>query len=94
MQKADLDRVRANEETFARANEEIRQAADRHHVDPVPFMCECSAVNCTALIRVPIVDYERVRAAGGFLVCPDHDDPHVEQVIEDHGSFVIVDKFR
>ena len=94
MERTELDRLRQNEETFARANEQIRGAAERLRVDPVPFLCECSATNCTDLIRLTLDAYRLVRGSGGFMVCPGHDDPHVETVVEDHGAYQVVEKFR
>jgi hypothetical protein len=93
MERTELERRRLNEEAFAEANEQIRVAAVRHHVDPVPFLCECSATNCTELVRLPLGAYRSVRASGGYLVLPGHDDPHVETVVEDHKTYQVVEKF-
>ena len=86
--------MRKNEETFANANEQIVDVATRNRVEPVPFLCECSATNCMDLIQLPLDEYRRVRESGSFIVRPGHDDPHVEQVIEDHETYQIVEKFR
>jgi hypothetical protein len=94
MDRTELDRMRKNEETFADANEQILDAATRIHVEPVPFLCECSARNCVDLIQLPLDAYRRVRESGGFMIRPGHDDPHVEQVIEDHETYQVVEKFR
>jgi hypothetical protein len=92
---ADVDRgqMRENEEAFAQANERIGDAAARLKVDPAPFFCECSATNCRELIYIPLADYEAVRAKHRFMLCPGHDDPHLEHVIEDAGSYLVVQKF-
>jgi hypothetical protein len=92
--RTELDRKRSNEQAFAEANAQIRDAAVLHHVEPVPFLCECSALNCTDLIRLPLDAYRKVRESGGFLILPGHDDPHVEHVIEDHQEYQVVEKFR
>ena len=94
MNRTERARRRQNEETFAQANEEIRGAAEQHDVDPVPFLCECSAVNCMELIYLPLDAYRKVRESDGFMVSPGHDDPHVETVVEDHGAYQLVEKFR
>jgi hypothetical protein len=60
----------------------------------VPFLCECSARNCTDLILLHLGEYRRIRASDGFMVRPGHDDPHVEQVVEEHDTYQIVEKFR
>jgi hypothetical protein len=94
MDSTDLDRLRENEQAFADANEQIREAAARNDVEPVPFLCECSARNCTDLIRLRPDEYRKVRASGGFMIRPGHDDPHVERIVADHGSYQVVEKFR
>jgi hypothetical protein len=94
MERTEFDRMRKNEETFAQANEKIRNAAERLDVDPVPFFCECSALDCTDLIHMTLDTYRKVRESDGFMICPGHDDPHVEAVVEDHGAYQVVEKFR
>jgi hypothetical protein len=94
MAEVDRDQMRENEEAFAQANTRIGDAARRLEVDPVPFFCECSATNCRELIYIPLAEYEAVRASSGFMLCPGHDDPHVEHVIVDFGRYIVVEKFR
>lgn len=94
MNRTDVERRRKNEETFACANEEIRRAAVSNQVDPVPFICECSATNCVELVHLTLDAYREVRESGGFMIRPGHDDPHVETVVEEHGTYQVVEKFR
>jgi hypothetical protein len=94
MDRTEFDRRRANEETFADANEQISDAAVRHRVDPVPILCECSATNCMELIHLPLDAYRKVRETGGFVIRPGHDDPHVEHVIDEGDGYQVVEKFR
>ena len=94
MERTELDRRRQNAETFARATEQIRDAAVRHEVNPSPFICECSATNCMTILRLTLDAYREVRDSGGFMVCPGHDDPDVEAVVADYGTYQIVQKFR
>lgn len=94
MASVDRDRMRENEERFAHANDKISDAAIRLKVDPVPFFCECSATDCTELIYVTLEAYQAVRKSKGFMLLPAHDDPDVEQVIHDRGSYLVVEKFR
>ena len=94
MDRTDLDRLRANEQAFAEANEQIRETAAGYDVERVPFLCECSARNCTELILLQLAEYRKVRAIGGYVIRPGHDDPHVERVVEDHDAYQVVEKFR
>jgi len=94
MGQVDVGRVRRNEETFAFANEQILEAAALHGVEPVPFVCECTAPGCTELIPIPADEYRRVRQSGRFLLKPGHDDPDVEHIVAEHDGYVVVEKFR
>jgi hypothetical protein len=88
------DQMRENEENFALANGKIHDSAVRLKVDPVPFFCECSATDCTDLIYVTLEAYEAVRKSNCFMLLPGHDDSDIEQVIDDCGSYLVVEKFR
>jgi hypothetical protein len=89
------ERVRKNEETFARANEQIRASAERYNYDEVvPFLCECSEVTCTESVRLSLPSYRDARAhADAFILLPGHDDPSVEQIVADGTGYVLVEKF-
>src|SRR5690349_1574611 len=92
------DRVRHNEEMFATANEEIRASAERYQVDKaVPFLCECSTVDCMETIRLPLDTYREARAHGdgeAFILQAGHDDPEVERIVGNvAGGYVLVEKF-
>jgi hypothetical protein len=89
------ERVRENEETFAKANEQIRASAEQYNFDQaVPFLCECSDVNCTESIRLSLTGYRKARAGGvAFILLPGHDDPHVERIVDHGDGYVLVEKF-
>src|SRR5689334_15930631 len=56
------ERVQRNEETFANANEQIRERAERLEFDEaVPFLCECSNVNCMETMQLPLPTYRDAR---------------------------------
>jgi hypothetical protein len=97
--QTNADRVRYNEETFATANDEIRASAERYHVDTaVPFLCECSKVDCMETMRLPLETYREARAHGNgeaFILHAGHDDPKVERIVGNvAGGYVLVEKFR
>jgi hypothetical protein len=91
----DAGKVARNEATFREANEQIALAAERIGVDRVPFVCECADVGCTAVVRLTLDQYERVRAdPRTFLNIPGHQElsrPHV-RVLADHGDYLLVEK--
>ena len=94
--RSDLAKSRENEERFAAANAQIREKALSLETDPglVPFLCECSNVRCTQIIRLSLDDYETARARlGAFLLIAGHDDRRVEQIIARTDGYVLVEKF-
>ncbi len=88
-------RVRENEETFARANEQIRATAERYDFDHlVPFLCECSEATCTEISRLSIKSYREARDGGeAFILLPGHEDPSVERVVAHGNGYLLVEKF-
>jgi hypothetical protein len=91
----DAERVAKNDATFRAANERIEAAADQLGVTSAPFICECADTNCTDVLQVELSAYEAIRAdPTHFLNAPGHDaagGPYA-QVIENHGSYVVVAK--
>ena len=89
----DIRRVRAahNESVFRAVNERIEELAGDYPV--TQFICECFRTDCTDPVALSIPTYERIRShASHFFVLPTHVSPDVEQVIERHDEYVIVEK--
>ena len=88
------ERAVRNEAIFREANEAIESSAVENRIDVVPFICECADPACTRIVRLPLEDYERVRANGRyFLVAPGHeDDTGPGQVVEENAGYEIVEK--
>jgi hypothetical protein len=93
--RSNSQRVRENEETFAKANEQILARAEHYDFEePVPFLCECSVVTCTESVKLSLTNYREARArAGAFILLPGHDDPQVERIVADGVGYVLVEKF-
>ena len=93
------DRVAHNHSVFREANEGIEKSSREIGVDlrMIPFICECSDPRCTLLIRLSLVDYDRVRSnARWFLVVPGHETCVVEgedvaEVYERNTDFSIIE---
>jgi hypothetical protein len=93
-------RVIHNEEVFRRANERLRgdwahlgieQSAD------ALFLCECGDAGCRDPIRIPLAEYERVRAdPDAFMIVPGHENLRVEELVDGasdpSGRFALVHK--
>jgi hypothetical protein len=90
------ERLAKNEIIFRDVNERIKDAADAGAaVDPhdLGFLCECSNVDCTLRLRVPVADYEQARSeASQFIVAPGHELPEIEHVVFLGEGFQIVSK--
>lgn len=58
------------------------------------FQCECGRViGCEERVLMTLAEYERVRAQRDrFAVVPGHENQHIEDVVERHERFAIVDK--
>ena len=56
-------------------NARIAAAAARHHFGrdvPVPFLCECSDLECEELLHMTLHAYRDARAGGDFVAVPGH----------------------
>ncbi len=87
-------RAARNEEIVRDVNRQIKEGAELHEVgDPMPFHCECAQMPCLQKIELPPSVYERILSERyRFVVLPDHVKPEVEQIVEEHDGFVVVEK--
>jgi hypothetical protein len=83
-----------NEATFRAANESIKERAQNLNLAPlpIPFLCECADERCTAILRLTISEYERVRANGTpFFVSHGHrSEP--DRVVAEADGYTTVEK--
>ena len=94
MAEAREERLAHNEVVFRSLNEAIDQIAiGLGGPAPYEFVCECATSGCFERIELNLPDYEAVRAEGSrFILCPGHEDTEVEQVVETHRNYVVVQK--
>jgi hypothetical protein len=87
-------RAARNEEIVRDVNRQIEEGAHLHEVgSEMPFHCECGKALCLEKIELRARIYEPILAERyRFVVVPDHVVPEVERVVEEHGSFVVVEK--
>jgi hypothetical protein len=56
------------------------------------IICECANTGCAAQVDVPLSEYQRVRQRPDwFLIKPGHVAPEVEQVIEQHAGYDVIE---
>jgi hypothetical protein len=89
-------RLVQNEALFRSVNERIEDIhEDLGRVEESDWVCECGDGNCVERVRLSHSEYERIRGhSDWFLIKPGHQIPDVERVAEDHGTYLVVEKFE
>ncbi len=87
-------RLSLNEALFRAANERMKSWDERHEeAETEPYHCECSDLECREMLALRAADYERVRAdSSHFFVAPGHQVAEVEDVVETHDDWLLVEK--
>ena len=88
-------RVGANEALFRHVNESILEVGEQFGVGATEasFVCECGDASCAELVVLTLQEYEEVRASPyRFFIVPGHDIPDVEDVVEHHQRYDVVEK--
>ena len=84
-------RVAMNEATFRNVNEGMEAGQDPSGL--LTFICECGRLGCNSLIELTRDEYEAVRARGRtFAVLDGHEIAEVEDVVERHERYIVVQK--
>jgi len=89
-----LEGGRRVEETFAKANEQIRARAEEYEfAAAVPFLCECSDVSCTDTVPLSLTTYREARTvSAAFILLPGHNDPQVGRIVGEGSGYVLVER--
>jgi hypothetical protein len=86
-------RLGANQSLFRAVNEQVERLSGEPAAAEITFVCECASPECSETIPLHLEAYEAVRAnSTHFFVLSDHVFPEVEDVIDDRGDYVIVEK--
>ncbi len=88
-------RAARNESVFRELNEQLGAGATGAPSDIRGFVCECSDISCTAVLAVPLGEYEHVRShPDRFIVAPDdsHVELTVERVVDRQPDYWVVEK--
>ena len=91
-------RLAGNEALFREVNERVAEVATHYievetHAEKVDFTCECGRADCAEPISMTLIEYETIRAEPThFGVVPEHEQPEIETVIEQHPSYFVVEK--
>ena len=88
-------RIGENEALYRSVNEKIEDLNQSFGVvaETMAVVCECGRLECSEQIELDIPTYEHVRSDPTFFVIlPGHEEPDVETIVEEHGSFNVVRK--
>ena len=88
-------RVGENEAIYREVNERITELTDRFEIadERIEFVCECGDGGCIERISLTPGAYERVRENGRrFALVPGHQIPDLEDVVEEHADYLVVEK--
>jgi hypothetical protein len=89
-------RLAQNEALYREVNERVNDQTQRQALtleEPGVYMCECSNLDCTLRIEVPLSEYEAVRAfPRRFMVAAGHDIPEAETIVERASGSWVVEK--
>ena len=87
------ERIARNEVGFRDLNESLGGRVHDPSTNFAGFVCECGDMECAAVLRVDVADYERVRSDPRlFLIKPGHEIVDVEDIVERSEGFLVVRK--
>jgi hypothetical protein len=88
------ERAARNELLFREVNERIEELAERiGRAGSFAILCECSHRDCLEGVEVEPDAYRRVRSHPlRFLLSPGHEEPDIENVVEQTAHYVVVEK--
>jgi hypothetical protein len=82
-----------NELLFREVNQRIAELSENWAGGDFHIVCECATVGCQAMLPITLEDFQRVREhPRRFVISPGHDAPDIEDVVERHGSYNVVEK--
>lgn len=88
-------RLGENEALFRHVNERIKEIGESFSLvsTHTTFVCECADPACTEQLALRLEEYAAIRAnPERFLIVPGHEAPDVEEVVEHHGRYAVVEK--
>lgn len=89
----DEARIARTESVFRHVNEGIAETAEFFGSKETELVCECADPECQHRVKVPLDQYEEVRADGTqFIVAEGHEEPDYERVVERRPRYAIVKK--
>jgi hypothetical protein len=92
-----LERIAKNEAVFRATNRELQAAEEEvggGADQALEVLCECGRQGCSGVITLTVGKYESIHSQDDrFVVLRGHESPEIERVVEEHGDYLVVDKF-
>jgi len=96
MKQRDERRLAENEIIFRQINRDADEFLHDVGVENLvlaPFYCECSNIDCNQRIEMASAEYERIHLnPKRFIVVKGHEVPAIEDVVERHDIYNVVEK--
>jgi hypothetical protein len=88
------ERLAKNESLFRAVNEHLDEIGEATPWSKTTdYLCECSDTACIESIELRKDEYEHARSRPTvFFVVPGHERPALENVIEEHKRYLLVEK--
>jgi hypothetical protein len=93
-------RKATNEVAFKHYNQQIEELASAVLTTkgtrdfPISFVCECSNLDCTKRIEIPLDAYAKVRKnEKEFILVPGNEDRSIEHVTRKEANYYVVEKY-
>jgi hypothetical protein len=93
-----LKQIAENERLLREANDEIERDARedpglRREDVEIEFFCACGRPECDAKLLLTLAEYDAAHAEPDhFIVAPGHENPELERVVEEHATYLVVEK--
>jgi hypothetical protein len=87
-------RLAENQRAFRIGNERMRDVLETTAGgEPIPFLCECTDDTCLARVDLTLEEYGAVRRhENRFVIVRDHATLPGERVVQENGSYQVVEK--
>jgi hypothetical protein len=92
---ARTERIGRNEDLFRKVNDQIEGVNEAFGTitGTMSILCECGKLDCIEQIELTIDEYRELRAdPTRFAVKPGHESLDVEQVVERHEGYFLIQK--
>jgi hypothetical protein len=82
----------ANEEIERDAREDGERGISREETE-LEFFCACGHPDCDTKLLLTLATYEAATSKPNrFVIAPGHEHPQLEQVVEAHDTYAVVEK--